>query len=377
MPKLTKAEQKLVDDLTLERDKFKNLWEKEASQRSMLQIVTERLGKENKKLLREKSIEDAILDLFGEHIPKADIDPKKFFCSGLKDRIYTEDAVLILSDLHISEQVNHEEIDGLNHYNFKILNYRLHELMEGIENIIKNGLAGYSLRSMNLILVGDLVTGSIHDELSETNEFIEVEAAILAQKTLSEYILALRKLFPVVNIFGVSGNHGRLTKNVRYKKAWNNWDYLIMKMAESQLSDLPGINFSIPRSTTQTFWIGKHKVYVDHGFGIRSWNRIPYYGIHTWANNTQTALISGHLDPVDMFVLGHFHRPAYIEDAGGFIFMNGSMIGSNEYSLKKLHITSEPSAWFFGLGYEPAKRLTFIYKMNNLSNQKEKDNLWK
>lgn len=380
MPKrqVTKTEQKLVDSITDERNKYQKLYERQSSELSTLKIITNNLRRQNKALTIDKLLEDKILDAFKAQLSNksTNINQSNFFCDPKRKKTYAENAVLILSDLHISEQVNNEEIDGLNHYNFDILNYRLNALYEGIANIIKNGLEGYTLESINLILNGDLVTGTIHDELMETNEFIEVEAVILAQKVISEYILSLRHLFPVVNVFGVSGNHGRLTKNVRYKRAWNNWDYLIMKMVESRLDGLPGINFSIPKATTQTFHIGKHKVYIDHGFGIRSWNRIPYYGIHTWANNTQTALISGHLDPVDVFVLGHFHRPAYIEDAGGFVFMNGSMIGTNEFSLKRLHTTSEPSAWFFGLGYHPVKRLTFIYKMNTLSNQKEKDTLW-
>ena len=345
---------------------------------SMKDTIIDKLRRQNKQLSIRATVEEEMINIFHNSIStEPSINQSHFFCKEPTGKVYTEDAALFLSDLHLGERVISEEVDNTNHFSYDILTHRLKNLTKGISNIISNGLGGYYLPSITLALVGDLVTGSIHDELTETNEFVDADSMIVCQKLLSEYVLGLRKLFKTVNVVGVSGNHGRLTKNVRYKKAWNNWDYIIMKMVEDRLSGLPGINFKFPKATTQIFNIGKHTLYIDHGFGIRSWNGIPYYGLKKWANNIQTRLIKSKKVPIDTFVVGHFHQPGYFEEAGAGIFMNGSLIGPNEFSIKRLYSASEPSAWFMGFASDPVKRVTFRYKMNELSDQEERDRYWK
>lgn len=291
-----------------------------------------------------------------------------------KKKRFEEEAILPLSDMHLGEIVIPGEIMDLNCYNLRILEHRLDKMVNDVKIITERALSGYRIGAIHIPLLGDIVSGTIHEELLETNEFVAVEMCLEAQRVITETILKLRQIFPKVYVYCVSGNHGRLTKKMSFKRGWNNWDYLVGKQIEMQLQHVDCADsfiFDIPKSTTLVAEIGKHKFLFDHGHGVRIWNGIPYYGLKRFATNNQTSLLTCHRPTINHFLVGHFHKSSKISFGGADFFMNGCLIGTNEYSMKKFSEAVAPTTWFFGIEPDHQEHITFMYELNRL-NKSEK-----
>jgi len=334
-------------------------------------------------LLAGHILEDDILGYFTNKIDSMDpivTDHLKLhdITKAKKDNRYDEEAILPLSDFHLGEIVIPEEINDLNCYNLEILEHRLGKLVEDVQKITMRALSGYRLQTLHVPLLGDIVSGAIHEELVETNEFVAVDMCLHAQRVIVETLLKLHEIFPKINVYSVSGNHGRLTEKMRFKRGWNNWDYLVGKQVEIQIkhSDCAdNFTFDVPKTTIMSKKIGEHNFMFEHGHGIRMYNGIPYYGINRYATDNQVSLLDSHRSTIDHFIIGHFHQSAKIPISGASFFMNGSLIGTNEYARNKLHKSANPSVWFFGIVPRQKGRISFMYELNELDEGEK--HLWK
>src|SRR6266481_381884 len=93
-------------------------------------------------------------------------------------------AVLVWSDWHIEEEVRAEEVSNKNEFNLEVGDRRFANLLHG-------GLAWYKIESQKTTIktiviaaLGDFITGSIHEDLAESNLLPPVEAIYKAQGML-------------------------------------------------------------------------------------------------------------------------------------------------------------------------------------------------
>ena len=83
---------------------------------------------------------------------------------------------------------------------------------------------------------------------------------------------------------------------------------------------------------------------------------IPFYGLkRDFANkNILNAYLAGlqtQVQPVNYKVVGHFHISGFIPEGGGYIIMNGTLKGIDEYAFTHGWIT-RPSQIIFGVHQE-------------------------
>lgn len=81
------------------------------------------------------------------------------------------------------------------------------------------------------MLAGDMVSGIIHDELKETNEYAITETLVYYVEQVAVYKVTCSE-YDKISIPCVVGNHGRLTPKVKYKgSVKDNFDYLFLLYA--------------------------------------------------------------------------------------------------------------------------------------------------
>lgn len=252
------------------------------------------------------------------------------------DEAHHAQAVL-LSDWHAGEVVDRAQMTGLNEFNFDILRARVSELYRSLLSFKSNRPA---LTELQLWFLGDIVSGNIHDELRETNEFPVAQQAVMAGHLIADLIDALVPHYPAIRCVGIAGNHGRTRKEHASKNVFDSLDVVAYELAAARVN----VPFVVPRSAMHVAEIAGRRILLWHGDGVRSsMPGVPWGGVMRRWNE----LRKGYADRgilLDGLAVGHFHQ--FNVAGGGSIYMNGSLIGPNEYSLKN-----------YGSGEPPAQML--------------------
>ena len=133
-------------------------------------------------------------------------------------------SVLPISDMHYGEVVQPSASFGFNRYNPEIAKNRLVKLFE--ENYRYASI--YGCDDLHILLLGDLISGEIHDELRETNAFTAPKCVSMLNSLLIGVILEYAKLFKRVKISCVVGNHSRTGKKLQNKNySLDNFEHII------------------------------------------------------------------------------------------------------------------------------------------------------
>lgn len=253
------------------------------------------------------------------------------------------------SDLHAGEVVMPGEIDGYNKYNLAIAELRTERFFRRTITVARNYLAGVKYDGIVLALLGDLVSGDIHDELVETNECSTLESIYLTVPWLVKGIEMLADEFGRVHVVSAPGNHGRNSKKPRHKRrSENNADTLIAKLVARDMAAASNISFDIPTAADVGFTIYDSVFTAEHGDDMKFNGTSEIGSIGPVKRGTlRTGRQMQQLGkPFDYMILGHYHQlvPAYTQ---GFV-MNGSVKGYDEYA-KRGKFAPEIAQQFLGV----------------------------
>ena len=328
---------------------------KELHYRQQISILT----KKNKTLMKQANLQEALLTVAKEQIealPTVDV-PKKHIS---ENNITKEIANLLLSDLHGGEKIDKDEMGGLNAYDMSVMAKRLEYLAESIISI-KDKMKGYDLYHLNVNMLGDQISGEIHDELREHGDGTIVEWVFNTALIVSQMLSELLTVFPTIHCTCVVGNHGRMTKKVSYKGKYVNWDYIVYQTIALMMMNNPRITFNIPKSFWTIIETGGRKQLILHGDNIRSWQGISWYGVQR-ATYKLMELLSSRDKYFDDIIMGHFHNLGIVSRTKGRIVLNGSVIGGNEFSVGALFASSDPYQLFYGI-HPKKKRWTWDFQL--------------
>jgi hypothetical protein len=322
-------------------------------------VETTRLALERSRALKtEKSL---LFDVAGEHSLRRELaklaretakamPPPPRFKSRAAPRAVTETGLLLFSDWHAYEVVKKHRVQDLNEYNAEVFARRVKRVVDQVIDRKRRMEAGgvWSIPELVVSCNGDFVSGTIHDAERHMDAPNITMAVYGCGMTLAAAIRDLSAYFAKVTVICTSGNHGRLpdARKVQSKDPTRNWDTLIYLLAETHLASCPNVRFVIPDSYVVSFNIGSKRFVQYHGHGIKSWNQIPHYGIGRWTRNNQ-AMRSQTGEPVDYYLISHFHADSSIPSPRGKTYINGSLIGGNEYSVDDLGGCEPPSQRFF------------------------------
>ncbi len=244
--------------------------------------------------------------------------------------------VVVASDWHVEEAVG-PEVGGLNTYSLEIAHTRAVRFFQATARLTQLLQQDIAIPTIVLALLGDFISGAIHDEVAELAEVAPMHAIVTAQNMIIsgiEYLLKTTSCNLVIPCH--SGNHARTTKQTHFSaENGHSLEYLMYLHLQAYFRAEPRITFlvSVPYhsymniyGTTVRFHHG-HAVKYNGGVGgltipvnkaIAQWNRAK---------------------KADLDVFGHFHQRF---DGGNFI-ANGSLIGYNGFAVA-IKASYEPPA---------------------------------
>ena len=233
----------------------------------------------------------------------------------------------ILSDTHFDEVVKPEEIGYRNEYNREIAVARLENYFQKVILLTKDYITGINYEGCVLFLGGDIFSGDIHEELTQTNEDTMLSSVIFWTEQITAGINLLAEHFNYVHIPCVVGNHGRRTRKPRAKlRAKDNFDWFLAKTLEQRFIDNKKVTFEVATGADLMVDVQDTTYLLTHGDQARGGGGIG--GI--WPPLMRLVARKRNNTDFDYMVLGHFHQ-LIMAPSSGFL-LNGSLKGYDEYA---------------------------------------------
>lgn len=253
--------------------------------------------------------------------------------------------ILHLTDLHGGEVVQLEQMDGANSYNEAISDRRLDRYFNTAADLMTENWSGAPPEKIILALGGDMVSGSIHPELDQTNwGYVPVTVKRLAERLSGGVALLSNRVQVPVEVYSVPGNHGRQTiKPMSKGRAQTSWDLLVSDFMEAccKSAGLEDVTFYSTQSPDAYFSTYGYHWLLNHGDTTGSKGGQGYIGaaatiIRGHRKLMDTAWRSGR--PVHYLLTGHLHTTLRTP----FGFAGGSLVGYNEFA-RDLRLDPEPA----------------------------------
>jgi hypothetical protein len=239
-------------------------------------------------------------------------------------------AISTISDAHVEELVPKAIVNNLNEYNLKIAEERISRYFKRLMYLVyQSRKAGYKINTLVLGLLGDFITGYIHEELEETNQLTPVQATMFAQELLVKGIKALAEDggFEKIIIPCICGNHGRTTKRKRYTSGYkNSYEWLMYHNIKDIFSraGYTNVEVIIPESEFIYLDLFGFKNKFSHG------DHFNYQGgiggievpLKKWILRENSVI------KTDMSWIAHWHQYIVLNRAR----VNGCVIGYNSYA---------------------------------------------
>ena len=314
-----------------------------------------------------------------------------------------QSAIAPLCDTHIGEYVDIEQMSGLNSYNLRIFNERLYGWASTILELVHWRRSYAHVPVLYVPMLGDMISGDIHEELVETNEMAAMMQMINGAHLISQALAKLAPSFEKIIVPCVVGNHGRMKKKPPSKNRYLSWDYMMYQHMAHFTRNFDNIEFIIPKSFMHKFTVENREILMMHGDSIRGALGIPYYGIARAISalrgvfqfrNTEdrrkrqeeegkltleeVLKLSGAFDSM---MIGHFHTQNELDAVTGEVFVCGCMKGGDDYALGRLHTISRPKQiltyWNKTNGYI-GKEIVYLDRFDGSGNhfQEELPNVW-
>jgi hypothetical protein len=240
-------------------------------------------------------------------------------------------AMMIFSDPHFDEVVRPEQVAYYNAYNADIAEKRTRRFFEKGISLARDYIAGIQYDGAVLFLTGDNFSGTIHDELSATNERPLLESLLYWTERFAPGIRMLADDFGHLTVPCVVGNHPRLTrKPVAKNRAQDNVDWLFYHLLAREFKSDKRVTFMVSDAADLlvpvygTTYLETHGDQFRGGSGISAQLSPLMIGQN---RKTRRQLALG--KPYDWMVMGHWH--SYSPAFKG-IMVSGSLKGLDEYA---------------------------------------------
>lgn len=285
--------------------------------------------------------------------------------------------VTIWSDWHMGETVFSAQVNGVNAFNMEIAEQRIRRLVDRTIDLCFRHMTNPSYPGIVVNIIGDMVTGEIHDELTQTNDD-EVMPVVL--RTTDLLIWGLSRLadhFGRVFCPCAPGNHGRTTKRIQAKNfVVKNWDWLIYTMLERHFRTIGDdrVQFQIPETGECLYRVYGHRYMAIHGhdLGVKGGDGIigaigPISRGQMKVSHSQAQIGRD----FDTLLMGHWHQMLWLPRA----IVNNTLKGYDEFARSFLRAGfSVPSQalWFS----HPARGITARWEVTLEDAPVKKDIPW-
>jgi transposase-like protein len=256
----------------------------------------------------------------------------------------------IWSDWHCGEVVTLAETNGVNEFNFAIAERRIKKLVTNTLDLCFHHMTGATYPGIVVNLGGDMISGSLHPELEQTDED-DIFPTILW--TVDRLIWGLEQLadrFELVYVPGVPGNHGRVFDKKPHNKryAYRNADWLIYKLLERHFQKDGRVTFDIPPTGEALYRVYGHRYMLVHGddLGVRGGDGIIGAIGPIMRGEIKMRTSSAQIGrDYDTLLMGHWHQDLILPRA----IVNPCLKGYDEYARRTLRaVPNDPAQmlWF-------------------------------
>ena len=234
------------------------------------------------------------------------------------------DMLVILSDFHIGQCFH--SIWG--EYNSDIAKQRLNQLLNEIIAIQKL----HNSEKCYVSLQGDMLSGNIHKTIQITNRENVIDQIKIASELISSFCYELTKVFRVVFLSSVVGNHTRMDRKEE-------------SLHDERLDDIVTWGVELSLKHIENFYVLDRK--LDNGISdinIRGKTYIAVHGDFDGYNKTGVSNLCMHLGFIPYAITyGHLHTCAVDETNGVKMIRGGTLAGSgDDYTVEK-RLSGKPS----------------------------------
>lgn len=236
--------------------------------------------------------------------------------------------IVMLSDLHTGQTFNSPF--GL--YNTDVLKDRLNQLLDKTITIGRR----HSSVMVNVVLLGDQISGNIHNTIQVSNRENVIEQIKIASEVITWFCVELSKVFGFVNVYECAGNHSRLISNKE------------MAIHDERLDNL--ITWIIKQMTAHIDTIKVHDndaAKIDSGismFELYGKEYVAVHGDYDVLNKTGVGNLSMMLGKIPYAIMnGHNHFPSNADINGVKVIQGGSMAGAGDSYTVEKRLTGKPN----------------------------------
>lgn len=307
MKRSTEYAETLLYNTDIHDDMKKNVREIE---KKRIQIQKEKNS--YRKDLRTEALFDAILSCIYENVGKYE----KIEWDRPENGVTEKAVYALLSDIHYGLT-----FDSFNSkYDTDIA---IKRVLDYANSVVEIGKAN-NVNICYVSLLGDMISGIIHDQIRLENAENAVEQTIHVSELVAEFLKILSENFSYVIVNSVSGNHSRLAEKDNALRT-ERLDDIVYWYCRAKFENVPHVMFSYDKTdpTLEVFEIyGKTYVSVHGDFDQNV----------TDSSRRIAELLN---KKVDYFISGHKHIAEYRIDNTGFIRNGAVVAGGDDYTSKK------------------------------------------
>lgn len=274
-------------------------------------------------------------------IKKTDITPIKIM--GSKDLKSESTAFILLGDIHADEIVKKSMVNGLNEYNIKIAEERVKYFFINAIKLLRMTNKDTEIKELVFVILGDLISSNIHEELLENTSLRPIEAIIVVQNWIVSGIRYLLDNFDGnITIPMTTSNHTRITKKIHISnEIGNDLGYYVYSNIAQIFANEERVKCILPSGYHVPLMVYGKNIVIHHGHFVRYFGGV---GGPTISINKAIAQWNK-IFKADLYIQGHLHQ---FFDGGNFV-INGSVIGFNPYAVS------------IKASYEPPKQMFFLW----------------
>ena len=230
------------------------------------------------------------------------------------------EAIAMLSDLHIGVEFD----DFCNKYNLDVAQQRVSKYIDDV----KKYCALHKVKRLNVVNLGDMISGIIHTTIRIEQQFDVMEQVIKAGEIVAGVLNELQDAAPEVIYRSCTDNHARAIANKNEHIEKENFNRLIDWWVEPRLANTnvkfvrDGLNYEIGKFDL----LNGKKVMFAHGHNDNT-------------NKVFQNFIGATEEYINYVLLGHYHQEKVKNFQNMRVFINGSIVGTDDYAASKRYYT--------------------------------------
>jgi len=269
----------------------------------------------------------------------------------------TQSMIAPLTDTHIGDNVESDQMLGLNEYNIDVFNKRLYGWANQIITLAELRRNSADVGELIVPMLGDMISGDIHEELARTNNDHCMGQMIRGANLISQALMLIAPHFDKVRVACVVGNHGRMTRKPPMKDKYMDWDYMLYQWIAVFCQEQKNIEFHIPKSFMTTIKVCNRDILLAHGDfingggsgtaisrGVNNMRNVMAFrkGLVDEMQQLQDNALENVPDKFETALLGHFHRVDEVDIGTGAVHICGCMKGGDEYAMQRVQAINKP-----------------------------------